>query len=63
VTVPSGYTQFPKEIYQVSERWLRTRYTDLRYFHTQQRGGHFAAVERPAEFVTEVRAAVRAMTA
>lgn len=63
VTVPSAYTQFPKEIYQVSERWLRTRYTDLRYFHTQQRGGHFAALERPAEFVTEVRAAVRAMSA
>jgi hypothetical protein len=45
----------------VSERWARTRYTDLRYYGTPKRGGHFAAYEAPGEFVAEVRAGLRAL--
>ncbi|MBU3064350.1 hypothetical protein KO481_22800 [Nocardia sp. NEAU-G5] len=32
---------------ELSERWARTRYTDLRYYGTPTRGGHFAAYETP----------------
>lgn len=62
VAVPSAYTQFPKEIVNVSERWLRTRFTDLRYYHAVTKGGHFAALEQPQIFVDEIRAAIRALT-
>ena len=62
VAVPSAYTRFPKEIVKVSERWLRTRFTDLRYYHAVAKGGHFAALEQPQIFVDEMRASIRALT-
>jgi pimeloyl-ACP methyl ester carboxylesterase len=55
VTCPSGVSSFPKEILGVSERWARTRFTDLRWFGAPERGGHFAAFEQPEIFVDEVR--------
>ena len=58
---PSAYSRFPADNVALSERWARTRYTDLRYYGTPQRGGHFAAYENPAGFVTEVRAGLRAL--
>jgi pimeloyl-ACP methyl ester carboxylesterase len=61
IGVPAGYTMFPRELSSVTERWLRTRFTDLRYYAARERGGHFAALEQPAAFVDEVRAAFRAM--
>ena len=61
VPAPSAYSHFPADNVALSERWARTRYTDLRYYGTPQRGGHFAAYENPAEFVTEVRAGLRAL--
>jgi pimeloyl-ACP methyl ester carboxylesterase len=56
VTVPTGVSIFPKEIFPASERWVRHRYPDLRYYRELERGGHFAALERPAEFAAELRA-------
>ena len=38
-----------------SERWARTRFTDLRWYGAPSRGGHFAAFEQPEIFVDEVR--------
>jgi epoxide hydrolase len=61
VPAPSAYSRFPADNVAVSERWARTRYTDLRYYGTPERGGHFAAYEAPAEFVAEVRAGLRAL--
>lgn len=61
VDVPSGYTLFPKELFAASERWLRSRFTDLRYYHVAERGGHFAALEQPEIFVREVRSGIRAL--
>jgi pimeloyl-ACP methyl ester carboxylesterase len=55
VTCPSGVSSFPKEILGVSERWARTRFTDLRWYGAPRRGGHFAAFEQPEAFVDEVR--------
>jgi pimeloyl-ACP methyl ester carboxylesterase len=56
VTVPTGASIFPKEIFPASERWVRHRYPDLRYYRELDRGGHFAAMERPAAFAAELRA-------
>jgi pimeloyl-ACP methyl ester carboxylesterase len=55
VTCPSGLSSFPREILGVSERWARTRFTDLRWYGAPERGGHFAAFEQPEIFVDEVR--------
>jgi pimeloyl-ACP methyl ester carboxylesterase len=61
IALPSAISQFPKEILAFSERWLRTRYTGLRYYHVPSKGGHFAAAEQPQLFVQEVRAGIRAI--
>jgi epoxide hydrolase len=61
VPAPSAYSRFPADNVALSERWARTRYTDLQYYGTPKRGGHFAAYEAPGEFVTEVRAGLRAL--
>jgi pimeloyl-ACP methyl ester carboxylesterase len=61
VDIPVGASVFPKEIFRPSRRWAEAHYTDLRYWNEPERGGHFAAFERPATFVGEVRAAFRAM--
>jgi pimeloyl-ACP methyl ester carboxylesterase len=59
VDIPVGASVFPKEIFRPSRRWAETRYPDIRYWNEPARGGHFAAFERPATFVDEVRAAFR----
>ena len=56
VTVPVGYSVYPKEIFRLSRRWSETRFTDLRHYNQLDRGGHFAALEQPESFVDEVRA-------
>jgi epoxide hydrolase len=59
ITVPSGISIYPREIYRPSRRWAERRYTDLRWYETLDRGGHFAAFEQPASFVDQVRAFFR----
>jgi len=59
VTVPSGISVFPKEIYRTSRRWAEKRFTDLRFFAEHDKGGHFAAFEQPGQFVEDVRAFFR----
>ncbi len=57
VLIPSGVSIFPKEIFRASERWCKERYKNLVYYNQLSRGGHFAALERPTEFVNELRKA------
>ncbi len=61
VTLPTGVSIFPKEIFRASKRWVESRYTDLIYFNTLDKGGHFAAFEQPEIFVREVREAFRSL--
>ena len=55
VALPTGLTVFPKEIFRTSRRWAEKRFTNLIHFSEQDKGGHFAAFERPSVFVDEVR--------
>jgi pimeloyl-ACP methyl ester carboxylesterase len=55
VTVPTGVTVFPREIFRPSRRWAVKRYPHLVHFTEQPRGGHFAAFEQPDLFVDDVR--------
>ncbi len=59
VCVPAGASIFPMEIYRPSRRWAEPQFRDLRYWNELGKGGHFAALEQPAAFVDEVRAAFR----
>ncbi|MFC7549776.1 epoxide hydrolase family protein [Plantactinospora sp. GCM10030261] len=59
VDVPTGCTIFPKDLPRPSRRWAAKRYPDIRHWGEPDRGGHFAAYERPELFVAEVRAFFR----
>lgn len=61
VTVPTGVSVYPKEIFRPSRRWLESRFSDLRHYDRPERGGHFAALEQPVSFVEQVRAAAATM--
>ncbi len=61
VTLPAGLTVFPKEIFRTSRRWADKRFSNIVHFSEQDKGGHFAAFERPEVFVDEVRSTLRAM--
>jgi pimeloyl-ACP methyl ester carboxylesterase len=55
VAIPSAISIFPKEIFKSSERWARKRFSNLLYFNALEVGGHFAALEQPEIFVSELR--------
>jgi epoxide hydrolase len=59
VDVPAGCSVFPKDLPRPSRRWARRRYTDIRFWSEPERGGHFAAFERPERFVEDLRAFFR----
>jgi pimeloyl-ACP methyl ester carboxylesterase len=61
VSIPSGISQFPKEIISAARHRAELVYTDLRHWNQLDRGGHFAAFEEPDLFVDEVRACFRHM--
>ena len=54
-----GFSQFPRDIHQASQRWVQERYPTLVHYIELPKGGHFAAWEQPGLFVEEVRASFR----
>ncbi|MFC0266708.1 epoxide hydrolase family protein [Kushneria aurantia] len=61
VPLPAGISMFPGEAMRLSRRWAEKRFADLRYYNHPERGGHFAALENPTAFVTDVRATFAAI--
>jgi pimeloyl-ACP methyl ester carboxylesterase len=61
VKVPVGFTTFPGEIWASPRSWVEAVYPDLAYFNEVDKGGHFAAWEEPDLFVSEMRAAFKAL--
>jgi pimeloyl-ACP methyl ester carboxylesterase len=59
VDVPTGVSQYPRELLRASRRWAEKSYRNIIYWNELDRGGHFAAFEQPAIFVDEVRACFR----
>jgi pimeloyl-ACP methyl ester carboxylesterase len=59
VSIPTGFTTFPGEIWRTPRSWAENSYPNLTYFNEVDRGGHFAAWEEPALFSEEMRAAFR----
>jgi pimeloyl-ACP methyl ester carboxylesterase len=61
VAIPVAVTAYPDELYQAPRSWAEKAYPKLIYFNKVEKGGHFAAWEQPEIFVTELRAAFRAL--
>ena len=59
LNVPTGVAVFPKELYNAPRAWAE-RYYDVRHWTVFPAGGHFAAMERPAELAADLRAFFRA---
>ena len=59
VTLPTGCSIFPKEILRTSRRWAEKRFRHIVHWNELDRGGHFAAFERPDVFIDEVRTCFR----
>jgi pimeloyl-ACP methyl ester carboxylesterase len=61
VELPVGCSIFPKEIFKISKRWAKKRFSNLIYFNVLEKGGHFAAFEQPELFVEEIRTCFRTL--
>jgi pimeloyl-ACP methyl ester carboxylesterase len=61
VTIPVAVSAFPDEIYAAPRSWAERAYSELIYYNTLSKGGHFAAWEQPALFSSEMRAAFRSL--
>ncbi len=61
VAVPTAVSLFPKDIEGAARVWAERRFSRIVRWHEVAQGGHFAAFERPAVFVEEVRAGLRAV--
>lgn len=55
VDVPTGYAVYPGELLQTPRAWAAARY-NLVHYAVHDRGGHFAAFERPALFAADLTA-------
>jgi len=52
---------FAEEIYQAPKSWAEKAYVKLIHYNRLPKGGHFAAWEQPANFVSEVRATFKSL--
>jgi microsomal epoxide hydrolase len=59
VDVPTGYSEFPREMLRPPRSLAARTYTDIRRWSVMPRGGHFAALEQPDALAAEVRAFFR----
>jgi pimeloyl-ACP methyl ester carboxylesterase len=61
VSVPAAVSVFPDELYPAPRSWAEQAYPKLIHYNTLPKGGHFAAWEQPASFVSEVRASFKSL--
>jgi pimeloyl-ACP methyl ester carboxylesterase len=57
IDVPAAFTIFPKDLVN-APREFAARFFDIRSWTDEPAGGHFAAWERPSEYVAGIRTAV-----
>ena len=59
VTLPTGVSAFPDEIYTAPRSWTEKAYPKLVHYNRLPKGGHFAAWEQPQAFSEELRTTFR----
>jgi pimeloyl-ACP methyl ester carboxylesterase len=57
VTLPTAVSNFPKEIVKAPRKWADKVFPNIIHWNDLPRGGHFAALEQPELFVSELRQA------
>ena len=55
ISIPVGVSVFPKEIMAGPRSWSEKHFADICYWSELDRGGHFAALEQPDLFVSEIK--------
>jgi microsomal epoxide hydrolase len=63
VTIPTGYCEFPREILRPPRSIAERTFTNIHRWTAMDRGGHFAAMERPEELAAEIREFFRPLRA
>ena len=61
VKIPIAVSAFPDEIYAAPRSWAEQAYPKLIHYNKLPKGGHFAAWEQPASFVSEMRASFKSL--
>jgi pimeloyl-ACP methyl ester carboxylesterase len=61
VKLPVGVSAFSQEIYQAPESWAKRAYSNLIFYASHSKGGHFAAWEQPAVFASDMRATFKSL--
>ena len=61
ITIPTGVSAFPHELYQAPQSWSEKAYPKLVYYKKHDVGGHFAAWEQPQLFSEDVRATFKSV--
>ena len=61
VTLSTGCSVYPHEIFQASRRWAERRFKNIIHWNELDKGGHFAAFEVPETFIREVRSCFRSL--
>lgn len=61
ITIPTGCSLFPKELFRPSRRWAEARFQNITYWNEIDKGGHFAAMEQPKLFTDEIRSCFAGM--
>jgi pimeloyl-ACP methyl ester carboxylesterase len=60
-SVPAAFTVFPGELWRAPKSWVQRAFPNLIYYHSVDKGGHFAAWEQPQLFAEELRAAFKSL--
>lgn len=55
VSLPVGVSVFPKDIVKAPRKWADQIFPNIIHWNELPRGGHFAALEQPKSFVSELR--------
>jgi pimeloyl-ACP methyl ester carboxylesterase len=61
IKIPVAVSAFPDELYQAPRSWAEQAYPKLIHYNKLPKGGHFAAWEQPAFFVSEMRESFRSL--
>ncbi|MEP6574065.1 MAG: epoxide hydrolase family protein [Gemmatimonadota bacterium] len=61
VAIPMAVSAYPDEIYTAPRSWAEKAYPKLIHYNRLDKGGHFAAWEQPASFVSEMRASFKSL--
>ncbi|KAJ5882989.1 uncharacterized protein N7473_009875 [Penicillium subrubescens] len=58
---PLGYSMFAYDLAVLPKPWAQEIYPNLAFFNAHSKGGHFASLERPSEFLDDIERFLQAV--